>query len=225
MEILRGNYGEVRICDCMDFDYGMGVFEDAVWSHCISDPPYGQKTQHHDGKVGGTTTHAKAKVFPKINDEKFTVDQFTEIQRISRDQILFGGNYFEFLPHTDCWWIWDKRCKNNQACDQADGEMALTSFKSSVRIFHHLWKGFLCNETRVHPFQKPKALWDWLFAKLHPISVLDPFMGSGITARKCEELGIDYIGYEIMPTNIPLIQHNIDSGMKDHKIKQLTLFS
>jgi DNA modification methylase len=219
MKVLKGNFGEVRFCDNMDKEYGLPSLKPKSFELCLTDVPYAQKIQHKNGVIGGDN-HAKCIIFPKINDEPFTQTQFNLIQQITNNQIIFGGNYYSFLPFTPTWYIWDKRIKNIQDNDQADGEMAWTSFDTSVRIFHFLWKGFIATkkEERTHPFQKPMPLWYWLHEKTKPLSILDPYIGSGPTVELCEEYGVYYLGYEIMESLYDIVEDRLKKGQGKHQI-------
>ena len=135
---------------------------------------------------------------PVIGDESTeTARKSYEILRgASRNQILFGGNYFaDFLPPSPCWLVWDKRTGDNNF---ADVELAWSSFKTHARLYTWTWNGMSRQgdkksegRTRVHPTQKPVGL---IGAMLRDYSaegetVLDPFGGSGSTLIACEQLG------------------------------------
>ena len=128
-------------------------------------------------------------------------EYFQELQRISRNQIIWGGNYFiENLKNSSCWIVWDKDNSGNFA----DAELAWTSFKTAVRIYQFRWNGMLQQdmknkELRIHPTQKPVALYKWL---LHNYAkpgdkIIDTHLGSGSIALACEEYGFDLTACEI----------------------------
>ena len=113
-----------------------------------------------------------------------------------------GGNYFlDNLSQTPCIIVWDK---GRRGINFADCEIAWTSFKSPSRIFEFLWNGMLQGdmankEERIHPTQKPVALYKWLltnYAKPGD-TILDTHVGSASSLIACEELGFDYVGFEI----------------------------
>lgn len=126
------------------------------------------------------------------------------MRRISKNQIIFGGNYFvENLQNSSCWIVWDK---NNNGNNFADCELAWTSFKSAVRKFKFTWNGMLQEnmknkENRVHPNQKPVPLMQWCIQNYSKETdvILDPFLGSGTTAVACKNLGRKFIGIEQSP--------------------------
>ena len=127
-----------------------------------------------------------------------------EVGRISKNQVIFGGNYYsDYLPASSCWIVWDKDMIGGNF---ADCELAWTSFNTAVRIFKWRWCGMLQEdmtnkELREHPTQKPLALFEWIlknYSKENDI-ILDPFMGSGVTLEACKLMGRKYIGIEINP--------------------------
>jgi site-specific DNA-methyltransferase (adenine-specific) len=119
--------------------------------------------------------------------------------------ILWGAQYYaDKLPPSRSWLVWDKRDATGSN-DNADCELAWTNLNIPARLFHHLWNG-VCRASEVgelvlHPTQKPVALMRWclLRANLKPGDlVLDPYMGSGPVAQACKELGLRYIGIELV---------------------------
>ena len=124
------------------------------------------------------------------------------MKRVSKNQIMWGGNYFlDNLGATPCMIVWDKR---RRGLNFADCEIAWTSFKSPSRIFEFKWNGMLQEdmkekEKRIHPTQKPVALYEWIlknYAK-EGDKILDTHVGSGSSRIACEKLGFDFVGYEI----------------------------
>lgn len=165
----------------------------------ITDPPYGIGES-----LGKNITREN---LAKPNDYGYKTwdvtkpsgEYFKEIMRVSRNQIIFGGNYFN-LPPSSCWLVWDKENGNN---DFADCELAWTSFNTAVRLFRYRWAGMLQGnmrhkEKRTHPTQKPVSLMKWIvqnYTKSNDL-VLDPFMGSGTTGVACVQLKRRFIGIE-----------------------------
>ncbi|RJS73020.1 site-specific DNA-methyltransferase, partial [ANME-2 cluster archaeon] len=129
-------------------------------------------------------------------------EYFDEMLRISKNQIIFGGNYYtDYLTPSSCWIVWDKRNGRN---DFADCELAWTSFKSAVRIFRYKWNGMLQEnmkkkEKRVHPTQKPTPVFTWILKKYSNEGdlICDPFLGSGTTLEACRKTNRNCIGFEI----------------------------
>ncbi len=193
--------------DCLDL---MKDIPDKSIDLVLTDPPYGIGIT---GKVGGDKPFGsnktrirggriyEAKEYISFDDSK-PPDKiyFDEIQRISKNQIIFGGNYFaDMLPPSSCWLVWDKDNSGNFA----DCELCWTSFKSAVRKFKFRWNGMLQEdmkhkEVREHPTQKPVKLIEQIINKYSDegMTIFDPFLGSGTTAVACINTGRNFIGIE-----------------------------
>ena len=126
---------------------------------------------------------------------------FRELIRVSKNQIIWGGNFFlDYLGSATCFVVWDKGRRN---MDQADCELAWTSLPGQSRVFNFKWNGMLQEnmkqkEKRIHPTQKPVALYDWLlkrFANKGDI-ILDTHVGSASSLIACENNKFDYVGFE-----------------------------
>ena len=190
--------------DCME---GMKQYPDKYFDLAIVDPVYGDVT-----RGGYFCNRATGKVKPKgyhtalWQQEKTNKEYFGELFRVSKNQIIWGGNYFaNSLPESQCWIVWDKR--HPEGVKYADGELAWTSFNSALRIFRFLWNGMIQEnmggdkEKRIHPTQKPVAMYEWIlrnYAK-EGDKILDTHVGSGSSRIACEKLGFDFVGYEIDP--------------------------
>ena len=167
----------------------------------LTDPPYGINSH---SKNASRSKLAIAKDYGNCEWDKEIPKKeiFDEMFRISKNQIIFGGNYFiEYLFNSPCWIFWDK---DNGNSDFADGELAWTSFRSSVRKIKWRWAGMLQEnmkhkDIRVHPTQKPVGVMKWIIEKYSEDNqtIIDPFMGSGTTGVACKELGRNFIGIEI----------------------------
>ena len=180
----------------------MARYEDNYFDLAIVDPPYG---------IGMDSIHFKTKSsFSKPTDYGIKnwdnkipkKEYFTELQRVSKNQIIWGGNYFiENLTNSSCWVVWDK---DNGDSFHADCELAWTSFQSSVRKIKWLWHGMRQQnmknkEKRFHPTQKPVKLYEWLlmnYAKQGD-KILDTHFGSGSIGIACHNLGFDLTACEI----------------------------
>jgi len=202
----------------------MARYPDKYFDLAIVDPPYGIGiNKQSQGKGGG--------VAKKINYTKKEWDSaipsaeyFEELKRISKNQIVWGGNYFvDNLENSPCWVVWDKE---NGDTDFADCELAWTSFKTSVRKIKWKWAGMLQQdmknkENRIHPTQKPVKLYEWLlmnYAK-EGDKILDTHLGSGSIAIACNRLGFELTACE-------LDKEYFESAVKRIKLEtsQLTLF-
>ena len=173
----------------------MSRYEDNYFDLAIVDPPYGIDAVNM--QMGN---NAKKKWTKKDWDKNTpTKEYFDELFRISKNQIVWGGNYFD-LPPSKCWVVWDK---NNGESDFADGEMAWTSFDKPMRIKKIHWCGSASNwedtNGKIHPTQKPVKLYEWLlmnYAK-EGYKILDTHLGSGSIALACHNLGYDLTACEL----------------------------
>jgi len=178
--LIRAYHG-----DCMDLMAGKG---DGEYSLACCDPPYGigedGEKNHSRDKLAQATRYT-----PKQWDSSIPADEyFIELERVAENQIIWGGNFFN-LGATSCFIVWDKLNGNN---DFADCELAWTSFKTAVRKCTFRWNGMLQQdmankEKRIHPTQKPVALYLWLltnYAKPGD-TILDTHGGSFSSAIAC----------------------------------------
>ena len=189
----------LQLIDCIDF---MRECPSNYFDLAIVDPPYGIDM---DGGTIGIEGDAKPQEYTKKDWDASPPKQeyFDELLRTSKNQIIWGANHFiSRIPYdSSSWVIWDK---NKVGEKFADGELAWTSFTTAVRIFKYTWHGFIQGdmknkEVRIHPTQKPVALYKWLLKKYAKAGdlILDTHVGSGSSLVACKELGFDYVGYEI----------------------------
>lgn len=185
--------------DCL---IGMARYPDKFFDLAMVDPPYGIKESAHRNisrqKLAKTKNYKKEFWDFGIPSAEY----FSELKRISKNQIIWGGNYFlDFLGATRCFIVWDK--VNGDNCF-ADCELAWTSFDSSVRKIEIRWNGMLQHdmsnkEERMHPTQKPIKLYYWLlqnYAKTCD-KILDTHLGSGSSRIAAYKLGFDFWGWEL----------------------------
>lgn len=127
--------------------------------------------------------------------EKPTPDYFKELFRVSQNQIIWGGNYFD-LPPTRCIVCWDK-CQPWENFSQ--WEMAWTSFDKPAALYRLSNTGGANFEKKIHPTQKPVKLYEWLLHKFASPGdkILDTHVGSASSLIACHNYGFDYIGFEI----------------------------
>ena len=196
--------------DCLE---GMREFPDGYFDLAIVDPPYG------DGKnaAGGGTLEAVRRMVQPVHDgpartggtwagkygkKIIAWDQapgkeyFDELFRVSRDQIIWGGNYFE-LPSTRCFLVWDKQ-NVSESFSMAMCEYAWTSFSGNAKMWRGTPQGTKW-EKRIHPTQKPVKLYMWqlaLYAKAG-MRILDTHAGSGSLEVACIRQGLECWGFEI----------------------------
>lgn len=174
---------------------------DKFYSLAIIDPPYGigEDGGSDAGRVRKSGTYATKPQGYKAGGWDKTIPPdvyFKELRRVSVHQIVWGANYFP-LPPSPCWIVWDKKTTG----DFADCELAWTSFRSAVRKFEWLWSGFKMaeREARIHPTQKPVALYRWLLKNYAKPGqrILDTHLGSGSIAIACDIEGFDLVGCEL----------------------------
>ena len=182
---LKGFYN----IDCME---GMKNIPDKYFDLAIVDPPYFEGPNKR-GFYGRRVNKLNIKRHEYKNIYSWSIpDQhyFKELLRVSKNQIICGGNYFN-LPPCRCFVVWDKRqpWKNFSAC-----EYLWTSFNAPAKLFSHLFR-----QKRIHPTQKPVALYEYLiktFAKQGD-KILDTHLGSGSSRIAAYNLGFDFVGCEI----------------------------
>ena len=144
----------------------MARYEDNYFDLAIVDPPYGINANLKRGDTG-KNKHIKQKDYHVGDWDKGipSKEYFIELKRVSKHQIIWGGNYFlDYLNNTSCFVVWNKVNGENT---YADCEIAWSSFKTSVRMFTWRWHGFLQQnmankQERIHPTEKPIALYEWL---------------------------------------------------------------
>jgi len=194
----------------------MGRYEDNHFDLAIVDPPYGIGASEMTMGSGRNKKYTKGK---KWDNETPNKEYFNELVRVSKNQIIWGGNYFD-LPLTKSWIFWDKGIYGD--CDFADGELAWTSFKKVLRVAQIRYKGFLgADLQRIHPTQKPVKLYKWLLKNYanEGDKILDTHLGSGSIAIACHDLG-----FELTACELDTDYYNAAiKRIEDHK-KQLQLF-
>jgi site-specific DNA-methyltransferase (adenine-specific) len=172
----------------------MARYPDNYFDLAIVDPPYGIGASEMTMGSGKNKKYKRGKNWDNETPNK---DYFIELTRVSKNQIIWGGNYFQ-LPLTKSWILWDKGIYWD--CDFADGEMAWTSFERVLRIAKIRYKGFLgADKERIHPTQKPVALYKWILDKYAKPNdkILDTHLGSGSIAIACHDYGFDLTACEL----------------------------
>lgn len=153
---------EVYNCDCLEY---MRSLPDKYFDLCIADPPYGigfgtynRTNKTADGKRYKANRYKNA----GWDDNIPTEELFRELFRVSKDVIIWGGNYFPMLWGKGCkgFIFWDKKQPVNNF---ADGELAFTTFNRPAKCFRYQYYGNINSEMhRIHPTQKPVALYSWI---------------------------------------------------------------
>ena len=185
---------EVYNMDCVA---GMRQYPDKYFDLAIVDPPYGIGAENHAGNAeNGWKQWDKKNWDSSIPNEEY----FTELFRVSKNQMIWGGNYFaNLLANSQGWIFWDKGQRNFSL---ADGELCWTSFKKSLRVFEMARakaKASIGYE-KIHPTQKPVELYDFClyFAKLEQgDKIIDTHLGSGSSRIAAYRNGFDFVGFEL----------------------------
>jgi len=176
----------------------MARYPDKHFDLAIVDPPYGLGQDGHAGSVRVSDGKQLRRVFEQKEWDKQIppAEYFAELRRVSKNQIVWGGNYMTaHLPPSRCWVTWDK--VQRDLC-MADGESAWTSFDEPSRIWTRHRK-ILWDEKPIHPTQKPVKLYKWLLAKYAKPGqrILDTHLGSGSHAIACHYFGAHLTACEI----------------------------
>ena len=175
---------EIHNVDCLPF---MKQCEDKQFDLAIVDPPYG---------IGISSNPVRQQHEKKSWDNAIpSKEYFDELKRISKNQIVWGGNYFlQYLDNTQCFLIWDK--KQPFDFSLAMCEMAWTSFSKPAKIFT---QSVLKERDKIHPTQKPIELYKWLLTHYAEKGqkIIDTHLGGGSIAIACDELGFDLTACEI----------------------------
>lgn len=204
---------EVYNGDCMDY---MARFPDKFFELAVVDPPY----QNNDAiGVKNGKKHAGKRVDYHLFENKKPSDlYFAELKRVSKNQIIWGGNYFGLIGGGIVW--------NKNGTVFGEAEIAICSTHHSVKIYEFTWNGMLQQnmkekEIRIHPTQKPVALYRWIlqnYAK-DGDKILDTHLGSGSSRIAAHQMGFDFYGCE-------LDKEYFDASVKrfENEIKQQSLF-
>jgi site-specific DNA-methyltransferase (adenine-specific) len=197
--------------DCME---GMAQYPDKYFELAIVDPPYGigfdkeNTTMSAGVRKDGTKrkmknwNNPKEKGYVKKNWDTIIPpnEYFIELKRISKNQIIWGGNYFtEYLKPHGGWIVWDKGVPDGMTLSQA--ELAYNTFLNSIKLIKILWAGYkkVENENRIHPTQKPVKLYKWLLTNYAKPGdkILDTHLGSGSSRIAAYDMGFDFVGFEL----------------------------
>jgi len=202
----RSALSTVYLMDCIE---GMKQFPDKIFDLAVVDPPYGigwdnmTNKGYYDGKKRkGWTVKSPEYNRKKVEwDIKPNSEYFTELFRVSKNQIIWGANHFT-LPPTKCIIFWDKLTGDFSF---GDGEIAWCSIGGSIKKFTFRYAGMLkgangnYREIRFHPTQKPIPLYDWIlqnYAKEGNL-ILDTHLGSQSSRISANKSGLDFVGFEI----------------------------
>jgi site-specific DNA-methyltransferase (adenine-specific) len=187
--------------DCLKI---MQTYPDQYFELAIVDPPYGINISN-----GGSYYNLKGKLPNNPHTKKDwdnsipPPEYFVELKRISKNQIVWGGNYMtEYLPPSRCWIFWDKM---KSVENYAAGELAWTSFDRNTKKVQILHNGFATKDrllyggASIHPTQKPIMLYEWLLMNFAEKGdkILDTHLGSGSSRIAAYRLGFEFVGIEL----------------------------
>lgn len=182
----------------------MARYEDNHFDLAIVDPPYGINETGDRNKADRPTAkwrNPNSQVYRTFDDSSIPKKEyFNELKRVSKNQIIWGGNYFtEYLKPSKGWIFWNKKADIKEYLSMA--ELAWSSFNKKCNMYEHLWAGFKKKYQikRIHPTEKPKELYEWLlmnYAK-EGDKILDTHLGSGSIAIACHNLGYDLTACEL----------------------------
>jgi site-specific DNA-methyltransferase (adenine-specific) len=207
--------GEHRLMcgDSTDAEHVAKLMDGAKADLLLTDPPYGidyggMLKGKGNGHGGADKNGWKSYDAPSWDKKRPTESLFVELLRLSKNQIIWGGNYFaDILPPKMCWLVWDK---GQRDFSLADGELAWTSFDKALRI--KTYSRALANrEEKVHPTQKPIELLKWCIVDIAERNVgkiqtvFDAFGGSGSTLITCEQLNRKCYMMEMSPKYVDVI--------------------
>ena len=184
----------VHLIDNMEF---MKNIPDKYYDLAIVDPEYGIGENWKKDKNSSFYKHNTTYKNKKTPSEKY----FNQLFRVSKNQIIWGGNYYtEYLKPSNHWIVWDKD-RDQKKQFNSEGELAWHSFRIPLRIVKLIWNGCCVCEKRYgfHPHEKPVALYKWLlknYAKPGQ-TIFDSHVGSGSSRIACYEMGFDFEGCEL----------------------------
>jgi site-specific DNA-methyltransferase (adenine-specific) len=176
----------VHLMDCIE---GMKQYPDKWFDLAVVDPPYGIGDKFKGGKTGKMNfNEVVEKDWDKVPDAEY----FEQLMRVSKNQIIWGGNYFD-LPPTRCFIVWDKQISEDFSLAMA--ELAWTSFDKLAKIFTLPTP----KNGKIHPTQKPVKLYDWIFHNYAKpdFKILDTHLGSQSSRIAAHKHGLDFTGFEL----------------------------
>ena len=182
---------ELTCEDCMEL---MARYPDKYFDLAIVDPPYGIGVNHNMGRRKGDMPSQYKKV--EWDTLPPPAAYFVELMRVSLYQIIWGANHFiSLIPfNSSCWIVWDKLFSENVSF--ASVELAWTNFQN---VCKRIQLSSLSQNNRIHPTQKPVALYKWLLSKYAKPDwkILDTHLGSGSSAIACYDMGFPLTACEI----------------------------
>ena len=196
----RSALSTVYLMDCIE---GMKCYPDKYFDLAVVDPPYGIGVDGaiHIRKPDRPSTWDMVEKYERKEWDRAipTAEYWEELFRVSKEQIVWGGNYFtEFLPPSKCWIFWDKLF--DKTFNFSHGELAWTSFdKQLFKVTKSSKAETNGGKNRIHPTQKPVYLYDWCLKQFADSDwkILDTHLGSGSSRIAAHKAGLDFVGFEI----------------------------
>lgn len=205
--------------DCINL---MSKYPDKYFDLAIVDPPYGIKADVNQNKLGNkkgfNKSAGKYKLYHKTNWDNSIPNEeyFKELFRISKNIIVWGGNYFYDL-HLSGIIIWNKGNSGNFK----EGELAKTTF-NTFKIFYFSRADAYINkcDIKIHPTQKPVELYKWILNKYakQGDKILDTHLGSGSIAIACHDLGFDLVGSELDKTYFEALNNRFQKHIQQQSL-------
>lgn len=187
----------------------MATLPDKAFDLAVVDPPYGDGNSRSDHgekehwykkvtRTGGTWAEKYGKRIIAW-DIAPVEEYFKELFRVSRNQVIWGGNYFQ-LPPSRCFLVWRKTNIPVKGFSMAPCEYAWTSFWENAKVFEFSSAGSV-KDKRFHPAQKPVELYEWVYRQFSKPDqkILDTHLGSGSSRIAAYKMGLDFVGCEIDP--------------------------
>jgi len=201
--------------DCMDKETGLPSYPDNYFGLGVVDPPYGLDLANMNMGIGKSKKASKAKNRkwqPKSWDKSVpTEEYFNELFRVCKNQIIWGGNYFN-LPPFKHYILWDKEIP--EGLSFADCELAWTSFSKAPRMFRY--SAYKDKKSKFHPTQKPIRLYKWLAENYATPGdlICDTHTGSASSLIAYESLGFNYVAWEKDPDYYAAAKNRMSKGIQ-----------
>ena len=211
----------------------MARYEDNHFDLAIVDPPYGINEKGQRNLTGDRPTKKwktpKSQQYKTFDDSKPPKKEyFKELQRVSKNQIIWGGNYFtENLTPSKGWIVWNKKADIKEHLSMA--ELAWSSFDRKCNMYDHLWAGFKkkYKVDRIHPTEKPLQLYEWLLTNYAEPNqkILDTHLGSGSIAIAIDNVNkVEKMNLTLTACELDADYYNAAMKRIEEETKQLTIF-
>jgi site-specific DNA-methyltransferase (adenine-specific) len=192
--------------DCMA---GMARYPDKHFDLAIVDPPYGINISSNPVRQA----HTKKQWDSNVPDLIY----FEELKRVSKNQIIWGGNYYD-LPPTQNYIVWNKLQPMDFSLAMC--ELAWCSIQKPIKMFTY---SVLTERNKIHPTQKPVALYKWLLTNYAKPGdkILDTHVGSASSLIACYDLGFDAVGFEIDEEYYRISRERLENHMKQLRFSDM----